>query len=180
MVAGPNDDWISLFFTLGFWSNQEVRSSTCPASAHVRRPPPPQPQIMVGACPAPRAVLIFVLYGSFWKVVVVIFESGLASLNRSTACCRMPSWGAPLRNQYDAPPLPPPGPDVPQAESAIESGTPAARPRKVRREVGVATLVLRSRAADGGGRFRNVSKTVLRKPNFGFGFVSRSTCQYCP
>src|ERR671933_258388 len=99
MVAAPNDDGISLSFTFGFLSNHEVRSSTCPASAHVRRPPPPQPQMIVGAWPAPSAVLIFVLYGSFWKVVVVICESGFALLNRSTARCLMPSWGAPLRNQ---------------------------------------------------------------------------------
>jgi hypothetical protein len=47
--------------------------------------------MIVGAVPAPSAVLIFVLYGSFRNVDVVIFVSGFASLNRSTAPCRMPS-----------------------------------------------------------------------------------------
>src|SRR6266545_4344450 len=34
--------------------------------------------MMVGACPAPIAVLIFVLYASFWKAVPAIRLSGLA------------------------------------------------------------------------------------------------------
>ncbi len=96
--------------------------------------PPPQPQMMVGACPAPMAVLIFVLYASFWYVVSSIWSSGWALLNASTAPALTPSCGCPFRYQYVAPPLLP-GPDEPpQADSAAETGTAAARPRRVRRE----------------------------------------------
>src|SRR6266496_5751126 len=138
MVAAPNAEGKSRSLTFEFWSNHEVRSSTAPASTYVRSVPPPQPQMMVGAWPAPMAVLILVLYASFWKVVCLSVLLGLALLKRSTAPVRTPSCGCPLRNQYVAPLLPPPpGPDVPQAESAIESGTLAARPKMARREIWV-------------------------------------------
>ena len=55
--------------------------------------------MIVGAWPAPIAVLIFVLNASFWKVVNWICLSGLAALNRLTVSVRMPSWGWEVRNQ---------------------------------------------------------------------------------
>src|SRR5262245_37718511 len=97
--------------------------------------------MIVGASLAPIAVLIFVLYASFWNVVALICPSGFFLLNRSTAPCRTPSWGCPFRNQNVAPAPPPPGPDVPQADrAAIDSGRLAAKPRTARREIGVSTL----------------------------------------
>jgi hypothetical protein len=65
----------------------------------VRSVPPPQPQMIVGAWPAPIAVLILALYASFWNVVNPICPSGLALLNRLTALVRTGSPGGPLRNQ---------------------------------------------------------------------------------
>jgi hypothetical protein len=55
--------------------------------------------MMVGAWPAPIAVLIFVLYASFWNFVALIWVFGLALLKRSTVCCRTASPGSPVRNQ---------------------------------------------------------------------------------
>src|SRR5437762_12478213 len=94
-----------------------------------------------GPCPAPMAVLIFVLYASFWNSVDVIFEFGFAWLNRLTVSSRMPCCGWPVRNQYVAAPAPPPppppppvpprlGPELPQAASVAPAVVPTARLRK--------------------------------------------------
>ena len=112
--------------------------------------------MIVGACPAPIAVLIFALYASFWNVVALILVFGLALLNRSTLACRIASPGGPDRNQYVAvplpalPALPPPppapacvGPELPQAARAAPvRGTPTATLRKVRREVVVGSTLI--------------------------------------
>src|SRR5690606_41556905 len=110
--------------------------------------------MIVGACPAPIAVLIFVLYASFWKVVSLICWSGWALLKASTAPARTPSCGWPLRYQYVAPPLLLPGPDEPQAASAADTGTPAARARRGRRGSAASFSALESRRPPGrrGGR----------------------------
>src|SRR3954451_15795209 len=99
MVAGPKDEGNSRLLTSALSSNHEVRSSTCPESTQLLRPPPPQPQMMVGPWPAPSAVLILVLYASFWNVVVWIWPSEFFLLKASTAPWRMSSCGWPLRNQ---------------------------------------------------------------------------------
>jgi hypothetical protein len=98
-VAAPNEAGNSRSFTAAFWPNQSVRSSTAPASTQLFRPPPPQPQMMVGAWPAPIAVRIFVLYASFSNAVCLIWVSALALLKRSTARVRICSPGAAVRNQ---------------------------------------------------------------------------------
>src|SRR3954454_22952574 len=110
MVAGPKDEGNSRALRSALSPNHAVRSSTWPASTQLFRPPPPQPQMMVGPWPAPSAVLILVLYGSFWYAVALIWLFGLALLNRSTECCRMSCCGWPLRNQYVVPPPDPPPP----------------------------------------------------------------------
>src|SRR3954467_11257002 len=112
--------------------------------------------MIVGAWPAPSAVLILALYASFWNVVALILEFGLALLNRSTLACRIASPGGPDRNPYVAGPLPAPpalpppppapacvGPELPQAARAAPvRGTPTATLRKVRRAVGVGSPLL--------------------------------------
>src|SRR5215470_1481907 len=49
----PYDDGRSFCLTAAFWPNQSVRSTTWLASTYALRPPPPQPQIIVGDWPAP-------------------------------------------------------------------------------------------------------------------------------
>src|SRR5205823_6367682 len=93
-----------------------------------------------GPCPAPIAVLIFVLYASFWNSVNVILELALAWLKRLTVSSRMPCCGWPVRNQYVAapapvPPPPPLGPEVPQAARVAPAVVPTARLRKFRRDI---------------------------------------------
>src|SRR5664279_757626 len=99
MVAAPKDDGNSLLFTAAFCENQSVRSSTAPAFTKLCRPPPPQPQMIVGAWPAPIAVLIFVLYASFWNSVYEIVPPDFDALNRLTASSRIFCWGWVDRNQ---------------------------------------------------------------------------------
>src|SRR6185437_5585103 len=100
--------------------------------------------MIVGACPAPIAVLILALYASFWNVVGLILLFGLALLNRSTLARRIASPGGPDRNQYVAVPLPAcVGPELPQAARAAPvRGTPTATLRKVRREVVVGSTLI--------------------------------------
>src|SRR5689334_14412572 len=89
--------------------------------------------MMVGAWPAPMAVLILVLYASFWKVVALILVFGLAALNRFTLAVRIASPGGPDRV----------GPELPQAARAASvSGTPTANLRNVRREVVVGSTLI--------------------------------------
>src|SRR5689334_10933114 len=99
--------------------------------------------MMVGPCPAPSAVLIFVLYASFWNSVNEILPFGFAALKRLTVSSRMPCCGWPVRNQYVAepapalPPLDPPplGPELPHAASVAAAPAPTPRLRKLRREI---------------------------------------------
>src|SRR5690348_15478491 len=123
--------------------------------------------MMVGAWPAPMAVLILVLYASFWNVVPVILELGLALLKRLTVAVRTCSPGAPDRYQYVAaaeppPPLLVPGPELPQAARAAAAPAPAERLRKLRRDRDVrSTVDLRARtAAHRGGSSLGGSVTV--------------------
>src|SRR5690606_1079092 len=127
--------------------------------------------MIVGACPAPIAVLIFVLYASFWKVVSLICWSGWALLKASTAPARTPSCGWPLRYQYVAPPLLLPGPDEPQAASAADTGTPAARVRRVRRESAMSFSALESHRllVSRGERFSKRAVSELCSCKLGFG-----------
>src|SRR2546423_11058732 len=95
--------------------------------------------MIVGPWPAPMAVLIFVLYASFWNSVELICALGFALLNRLTVSSRMPCCGGPVRNQYVAAPAPPPpvadfGPELPHAASAAPAVVPTARLRKFRRD----------------------------------------------
>jgi len=83
------------------------------------------------------AVLILVLYASFWKYVTVILSAEFAELKASTAFCMVVWFGSPDRYHMLAPPPPleAPGPDVPQAVvAATAKGVRAARARKDRRE----------------------------------------------
>jgi hypothetical protein len=102
-VAAPQVDGSSLSLKSRFSSSQPVRSSTWPASTYDFSTPPPQPKIRVGAWLAPTAVLILVLYGSFWKKVAST-EPLPISLNAVTEFFRMVSFGSPLRAHMVAPP----------------------------------------------------------------------------
>src|SRR3954449_3095756 len=109
MVAGPKDEANSRLLRSALSPNHEVRSSTCPASTQLLRPPPPQPQMIVGPWPAPSAVLILVLYESFGNSVYFSCEPEFAALKRLTLSSRTVCWGCPDRNQYEAaPPVVPP------------------------------------------------------------------------
>ena len=98
-VAASNADGKSRSLTAAFSVKNDVRSSTWLFFTYSRRPPPPQPQMIDGPWPAPMAVLILVLYASFWNSVYLIAASGLAALKRLTVASRMACCGWPLRNQ---------------------------------------------------------------------------------
>jgi hypothetical protein len=92
--------------------------------------------MIVGAWFAPTAVRMRVLYASFSKNVAASCPSGCAALKASTDALRRPSWGAPVRYQMLASPARVwPGPDVPQAASALAPiGAAIASARNDRRE----------------------------------------------
>jgi hypothetical protein len=103
--------------------------------------------MIVGAWPAPNAVLIFVLKASFWNVGEGDLAPGVRSVEAldgvlADALVRLsaeePEGGA--SPPPPPPPAPPPapvcvGPELLHAAKAPASGAAAARARKVRREV---------------------------------------------
>ena len=99
MVAAPNDDGNSRFFTSGFSSNQLVRSSTWLACDVALQP---------AAAPAPddRRGLAGADRGLDLRLVGVVLELGVGdlalatrALNALTEPSRMPCCGCPDRNQ---------------------------------------------------------------------------------